>query len=141
MAKATPFKKIAHIGIAVEDLESALVVWRDRLGLEPEAVTEMIDRGLKIAFFPVGESLIELIAPLGPDSEVSRFLEKRGSGVHHICFAVDDIHERLRTYRAQGLRPTSDEPSVGAEGCPVAFLHPKETGGVLIELLQENDAT
>ena len=137
MVDGRPFTKIAHIGIAVQDLDEAVSLWRDKLGLEPEAVTEMEDRGLKIAFFPVGESLIELIAPLHEKSEVSRFLERKGPGVHHICLGVNDIKERLKTYRDRGLRPTRDEPALGAEGFPVVFLHPKETGGVLLELLEE----
>tara|TARA_B100000029_G_scaffold404127_1_gene404073 strand:- start:1875 stop:2300 length:426 start_codon:yes stop_codon:yes gene_type:complete len=132
-----PFQKIAHIGIAVADLDAALAIWRDQLGAEVSDVCTMPDRGLKIAFIPVGESLIELIAPLRDDSEVSRFLEKRGPGVHHICLAVDDIQARLDLYRSRGLRLVNDTPSIGAEGYPVAFMHPKATGGILLELLEE----
>ncbi len=133
----TAFEKIAHVGIAVPELEPALAIWRDKLGAEVSEVCTLPERGLHIAFLPVGESLVELIAPLGPNSEISRFLERRGPGVHHLCFAVADIRERLRTYRERGLAPVREEPSLGAEGFPVAFLHPRHTGGVLIELLEE----
>lgn len=129
--------KVAHIGIAVENLTDALQVWQDQLGVEVEAVKKLADRGLHIAFLPVGESYIELIAPLRADSEVSKFLEKRGPGVHHICFGVGDINESLRRYRDKGIRVVQDEPQLGAEGFPVAFLHPKSTLGVLVELLEE----
>ena len=135
---ATPaLDKVAHIGIAVRDLDEALEIWRDKLGAEVEAVKELEDRGLHIAFLPVGESYVELIAPLHEDSEVSRFLEKKGPGVHHICFGVADIEASLSRYRAAGLRVVQDEPQLGAEGFPVSFLHPKSTMGVLVELLEE----
>ncbi len=137
MTGSPTFKKVAHIGIAVHDLDAALKIWRDQLGAEVSEVCTMSDRGLKIAFIPVGESLIELIAPLRDDSEVSRFLEKKGPGVHHICLAVDDIQARLDLYRSRGLQLVNDKPSIGAEGYPVAFMHPRATGGVLLELLEE----
>ena len=132
-----PFQKIAHIGIAVPDLDEALVAWRDRLGCEVEATTDMPDRGLRIAFLPVGESMVELMAPLGPDSQISTFLERRGPGIHHLCFAVSGIEERLRLYRERGVRLIDETPSIGAEGFPMGFLHPKSTSGVLVELLEE----
>ena len=130
-------EKIAHIGVAVANLEDALAVWKDQLGVEVEAVKKLTDRGLHIAFLPVGESYVELIAPLHSDSEVSKFLDKRGPGVHHICFGVADIETSLRRYREKGIRVVQDEPQLGAEGFPVAFLHPKSTLGVLVELLEE----
>ena len=118
-------------------MQAALKVWRDQLGVEVEAISEMPDRGLHIAFLPVGEAYIELIAPLRSDSEVSKFLEKRGPGVHHICFGVRNIEASLARYRSQGIQLVQNEPQIGAEGFPVAFLHPKSTMGVLLELLQE----
>ncbi len=129
--------KIAHVGIAVWDLDEALITWRDKLGAEVSEVCTLEERGLKIAFLPVGESLVELLAPLHEQSEISRFLEKRGPGVHHLCFGVADIQERLNTYKERGLRVLMETPEIGAEGDPVAFLHPKSTSGVLVELLQE----
>jgi len=135
--KSAALEKVAHIGIAVPDLNEALEIWRDRLGAEVEEVKELEDRGLHIAFLPVGESYVELIAPLHEDSEVSKFLAKRGPGVHHICFGVADINASLERYREAGMRIVGNEPQVGAEGFPVSFLHPKSTMGVLVELLEE----
>jgi methylmalonyl-CoA epimerase len=97
----------------------------------------MPERGLRIAFLRVGDVLLELLAPLNDESEVSRFLEKRGEGIHHLCLEVDDIVGSLGSLGEQGVRLISDEPSIGAEGCPVAFLHPKSCHGVLLELLEE----
>ena len=135
---APVFEKIAHVGIAVTDLDEAIEAWCDRLGCEVAQRCEMPERGLSIAFLPVGESLVELLAPLGPDSQIRRFLERRGPGIHHICFAVSGLEERLRLYREQGVRLIDETPSIGAEGHPMAFLHPKSTTGVLVEILEES---
>lgn len=137
---ASELEGINHIGVAVADLDEAIALWRDRLGCVVAERCELPDRGLSIAFLPVGATMIELIAPLGPDSEISRFLAKRGPGVHHLCFSVADIRARLRAYAERGLRLVDSEPSIGAEGLPVAFLHPRSTGGVLVELLEESPA-
>ena len=128
--------QIAHIGIAVRQLEPALKFYRDRLGLTHLESKEISARGLHIAFLQAGEALIELLAPLHDDSEVSRFLEKRGEGVHHICFEVGDIRAKLGDLADQGVHLVNAEPSIGAEGCPVAFLHPRSCNGVLVELLE-----
>jgi methylmalonyl-CoA epimerase len=132
------FLKIAHVGIAVRDLDEAVEAWSARLGCEVAQRCEMPERGLRIAFLPVGESMVELLAPLGPDSQIARFLERRGPGIHHICFAVTDIEERLRVYRERGVRLIDETTSIGAEGFPMAFLHPKSTSGVLVEVLEES---
>ncbi|HIA04551.1 MAG TPA: methylmalonyl-CoA epimerase, partial [Myxococcales bacterium] len=102
---------------------------------------EMPERGLRIAFLKVGEVLLELLQPLHENSEISRFLEKRGEGIHHLCFQVDDIAESLSTLKEDGVRLINEEPVIGAEGCPVAFLHPKSCHGVLLELLEESPST
>ncbi len=130
-------EQIAHIGIAVRELESALVLYRDRLGLSHIETKDVPERGLRVAFLQAGEALIELLAPLREDSEVSTFLEKRGEGIHHLCFQVDDINGKLEQLENDGVRLVNREPAIGAEGCPVAFLHPKSCNGVLVELLQE----
>lgn len=130
-------RKISHIGIAVRDLEPALAFYRDQLGLAHEETTEMADRGLRIAFLRAGEVQIELLAPLRDDSEISRFLDKRGEGIHHVCFEVDDIGQKLADLDSNGVRLIGKEPTIGAEGFPVAFLHPKSCNGVLVELLEE----
>ncbi len=134
----TDIRKIAHIGIAVRELEPALAFYRDKLGLAFEQTTEMPDRGLKIAFLRAGEVQIELLAPLHETSEISRFLEKRGEGIHHMCFEVDDIQGKLTSLDDQGVRLIGKKPALGAEGFPVAFLHPKSCNGVLVELLEES---
>ena len=133
-------KKIQHLGIAVRELDSALVFYRDRLGLPLVGVKEMKDRGLKVAFLRAGDTLVELLAPLHEQSEVSRFLEKRGEGIHHICFEVPDILKSLEELEEDGVRVINRQPSIGAEGYPVAFLHPKSCSGVLVELLEETEA-
>jgi len=130
-------EQIAHIGIAVRELEPALVFYRDRLGLSHIETKDVPERGLRVAFLQAGEALIELLAPLSEDSEVSRFLEKRGEGIHHLCFQVDDINGKLEQLENDGVRLVNREPAIGAEGFPVAFLHPKGCNGVLVELLQE----
>ena len=130
-------EQIAHIGIAVRELESALVLYRDRLGLSHIETKDVPERGLRVAFMQAGEALIELLAPLHNDSEISAFLDKRGEGIHHLCFQVDDIHEKLEQLDNEGVRLVNREPAIGAEGCPVAFLHPKSCNGVLVELLQD----
>jgi methylmalonyl-CoA/ethylmalonyl-CoA epimerase len=130
-------EKIAHLGIAVRELEPALEFYQGRLGLTLLETKEMPERGLKIAFLQVGEVLLELLAPLHENSEVSRFLEKRGEGIHHLCLQVDDIVHALSDLNEKGVRLINDEPAIGAEGCPVAFLHPKSCHGVLLELLEE----
>jgi len=128
--------KINHVGIAVKDLDAALAVWNTALGLTLKERKAIPERGLEIAFLESGESLIELLAPLAPDSQVSSFLEKRGEGIHHICLEVDDIERELARLAAAGVRAITGKPEIGAEGKPVAFLHPKSTNGVLLELIQ-----
>lgn len=128
--------KISHLGIAVRSLEPALGFYRDRLGLTHTETREIPERGLAVAFLQAGEVQIELLAPLTPTSEVSKFLTDRGEGIHHLCFEVGDIRAELGRLAAEGVRVVNPEPSIGAEGCPVAFLHPKSCNGVLVELLE-----
>ena len=124
--------RIAHIGIAVRDLDAILPFYRDILGL-PEIPLDDTD-GARIAGLAAGESLVELLAPAQDQSPIARFLDKRGPGIHHICFNVDDLDAALARCRAAGLRLIDDRPRIGAEGKRIAFLHPSATGGVLIEL-------
>lgn len=132
-------KQIAHIGIAVRNIDEALTFYRDGLGLTHTETLEMEDRGLKIAFLEAGEVLIELLEPLHEGSQISRFLEKKGPGVHHICFEVENIAESLSHLTKKGIPLIHTEPEIGAEGCPVAFIHPKGAFGVLAELLEKVD--
>ena len=129
-------KKIDHIGIAVHSIEEALLVYKGALGLELANVKEVPEQAVRVAFLPVGESEIELLEPLTTKSGVARFLEKRGEGMHHICLEVDDIEAALQDLAAQGIRLIDKQPRQGAHG-QVAFLHPKGTHGVLIELVEK----
>ena len=130
--------KIDHIGIAVEDLDEAVVFYRDRLGLTLQTIEEIPSRGLKIAFFKIGEVLIELLAPLGEGSEVSKFIERRGPGIHHMALATDDMEVDTNRLRRQNVRLLSEKPQIGAEGFPIIFAHPKDTkSGVLLELIEK----
>lgn len=128
-------KGIDHIAIAVKDLQTALAVYEGALGLACTQVEEIPEQGVKVAFLPVGETEIELLEPMTPDASVARFLEKRGEGVHHICLEVDDIEVAIQELRARGLSLIHETPQRGAHG-RIAFVHPKGTHGVLIELLE-----
>ncbi len=130
--------KINHIGIAVRDLDAAVAMWQLGLGLAAVQVVEMPERGIKIAFLPCGEATIELVAPLGEGGEISKFLDERGPGLHHLCLEVENLQAASDLAQAQGLRLIGSEAKLGAEGYPVRFLHPKSTGGPLVELLGKN---
>jgi methylmalonyl-CoA/ethylmalonyl-CoA epimerase len=133
--------KIDHIGIATRGIQDAAKFYRDVLGLEvSEAVAEteeVAEQKVRVAMLPIGESRIELIEATSEDSPISRFLEKRGPGIHHIAVRVDDIRAALANLRAKGARLIDEEPRQGAGGCLVAFVHPSSTGGVLLELVQK----
>ena len=124
--------RIAHIGIAVADLAAILPFYRDVLGL-PEVPLDDAD-GARIAGLAAGESLVELLEAATPDSPIARFVDRRGPGIHHICFAVDDLDAALARCRSAGLRLIDEAPRIGAEGKRIAFLHPSATAGVLVEL-------
>ena len=124
--------RIAHVGIAVRELEAILPFYRDVLGM-PETPLDDAD-GARIAGLVAGESLVELLEAESPGSPIGRFVEKRGPGIHHICFAVDDIDAALERCRRAGVRLIDERPRLGAEGKRIAFLHPGSTAGVLVEL-------
>ncbi len=126
-----------HIGIAVEDLDAAIDLYREKLGFVVEAIEEVPGFGVKVAFLPLGEGKVELVQPVSGDSAMSKFLEKRGPGFHHLCFRVEDIRAELVRLEAAGVQLVDREPREGAHGTLVAFLHPKSTGGVLIELAEK----
>lgn len=129
-------KGIDHIAIVVEDLEEALTFWRDRLGLALDHIETVSSQGVKIAFLPVGDSEVELVQPLDDDSGVAKYLRKKGPGMHHLCFEVEDIQEKLRDLESQGVRLIDQEPQVMDDGRKLAFLHPKSASAVLIELYE-----
>ncbi len=124
--------RIAHIGIAVESLAAILPFYRDVLGM-PEVPLDDAD-GARIAGLAAGESLVELLEPAAPATPIGKFVAKRGPGIHHVCFAVDDLDAALDRCRAAGLRLIDEVPRLGAEGKRIAFLHPSATAGVLVEL-------
>jgi methylmalonyl-CoA/ethylmalonyl-CoA epimerase len=126
--------RLAHIGVAARDLDALTPFYRDVLGLD---VVPLDDAdGARITGFSAGESLIELLEPGVDDSPIGKFIAKRGPGIHHVCFAVDDLAAALDRCRAAGIRLIDEKPRLGAEGKPIAFLHPSSTGGVLIELTE-----
>lgn len=126
--------RIAHVGIAVRALDEILPFYRDLLQL-PEVPLDDAD-GARIAGLAAGDSLVELLEAERPDSPIGRFVEKRGPGIHHICFAVDDLDGTLARCRAMGVRLIDEQPRMGAEGKRIAFLHPSATAGVLVELTE-----
>ena len=126
--------RIAHIGIAVDALDRTLPLYRDVLGLQEQPLDDA--DGARIAGFRSGDSLVELLEAQHPDSPIGKFVAKRGPGIHHICFAVDDLNATLDRCRRAGVRLIDQEPRMGAEGKRIAFLHPSSTGGVLIELTE-----
>lgn len=129
--------KIHHVGIAVRSLEEGAIRFGSLLGLERGPSYELPEFGVKALFLPVGEGNLELLEPLGTDSTVGSFLEKRGEGLHHVCFEVEDIEKALADFAAQGAKLIDEKPRRGAGGHLVAFVHPKSTHGVLVELKQK----
>jgi methylmalonyl-CoA epimerase len=134
-------KRIDHVAVVVHDLDTALHFYRDTLGVMPSRILDFPQEGVRIAFLPLGGtggSEIELLEPINPDGSVARFLEQRGGGLHHICLEVPDIDRALGDLRAAGVRLLDDTPRLTADGRGI-FLHPKATGGVLLELVQRAD--
>jgi methylmalonyl-CoA/ethylmalonyl-CoA epimerase len=128
--------KINHLGIATKGIEEALKFWEDALGLENIHTEVIEDQKVRVAMLPLGESRIELLEPTSEDSPISKFLEKRGGGIHHIAIEVEDIETSLAQLKAKGMRLIDESPRIGAEGCLVAFVHPSSANGVLLELVQ-----
>lgn len=129
-------EKIDHLGIAVRDLEQALQVFGDKLGIEVGGVEEVAEQKVKVAFLPLGKSKIELLQSTDPEGAVARFIESRGEGIQHIAFRVKNLEETLARLKSSGVRLIDEKPRLGAGGARIAFLHPKSTCGVLIELCE-----
>jgi methylmalonyl-CoA/ethylmalonyl-CoA epimerase len=127
---------IDHVGIAVADLEEAVERYRRTLGVEPSHRERVEDQGVDEVLFPVGASFIQLIGALGPETPVGTFLSKRGPGVHHIAYRVDDVAAALERLRDEGVRLVDETPRPGSRGTTIAFVHPKGMEGVLVELVQ-----
>ncbi len=128
---------VDHIGIAVTDLEAAVEHYRRAFGVEPVHRETVEDQGVEEVLFPVGSSYIQLLAPLGPDTPVGRFLAKGGEGIHHVGYRVDDLEAALDRLRAEGVPLVDETGRPGSRGTTVAFVHPKVFRGVLVELVQE----
>ena len=132
------FMGVDHVGVAVKNLEEAISVYRDVLGFKLLSVHVLEERKVRVAFlFTGGETQIELLEPLGGGSPIAKFLENRGEGVHHIAVIVDDIEEVLKDFKKRGVALVDEKPRVGAEGKKIAFIHPKSTKGVLLELVMK----
>ena len=132
-------KNINHIAIIVPDLEGAVAFWEGALGLKLARTESVPEEGVDVAFLPIGSSNVELLKPTVADTGVARFLEKRGPGIHHMCFEVDDIEATLDQLRAKNVQLINEQPQEGHGGRKYAFVHPKSTGGVLVELYQLTD--
>jgi len=127
-------RALDHIAIATDDLDASLAFYESQLGIKASHTEDLEDRGIRVAFLPIGETKIELIAPLREGSEVSGYLDKRGPGIHHLCFSTPDVDADVEALKKEGVRLTSDKAAPGAHGCRVAFIHPKASKGTLIEL-------
>jgi methylmalonyl-CoA/ethylmalonyl-CoA epimerase len=137
LLKNRKMKKIEHIGIAVKDLEAANATYNAILGSENYKTETIESEGVSTSFFKIGESKIELLAATNPESPIAKFIEKRGEGIHHIAFAVDDIKAEIARLEKEGFKLINTEPKDGADNKLVAFMHPKSSHGVLVELCQE----
>lgn len=130
--------KIDHLGIAVNNMAEGKNFWSDVLGLKFEGAETVAEQKVTTAFFPVGESEVELLESTSPDGPVAKFIEKKGTGFQHVAFRVENIEEALAELKAKGIQLIDQEPRKGAGGAKIAFLHPKATGGVLVELCERS---
>ncbi len=132
--------KLAHIGVAVKDLETSSKLFSRLLGLAREGTEEVADQQVRLAFFHLGDVGIELTEATSPASPIARFIERHGDGVHHVSFEVEDIRRELARLRKQGFQLVDEQPRHGAGGSLIAFLHPRSTNGILIELTQRGES-
>jgi methylmalonyl-CoA epimerase len=133
------FGRIDHIGVAVEDLDEAIQLYEGRLGMPLQHRETVEEQGVEAVLLGVGDSHVELLRPLGPDTAVGKFLERSGPGLHHVAYGTEDIDSALEAVRDAGLRLLDEQPRTGIRGSRVAFLHPKSTGGVLTELVEPQE--
>lgn len=129
--------KIHHIGIATTEIGETADIWNDLLGLKVDHTEEVAGQKVRVCMLPVGESRLELLEPMSADSPISKFLDKRGGGIHHIALSVENIRSALDDLKQKGARLIDEAPRVGAGGCLVAFIHPSSTAGVLLELVED----
>lgn len=128
--------RLDHLGIAVARLDEARALWEGKLGLAAGKVEEVPSQKVRVAFLPLGDLKLELLEATGPDSPIARHLAKRGEGLHHVAFEVPDLRAAMREAKEHGMAPLADEPVRGAGNRWVCFLHPRDAGGVLVELVQ-----
>ena len=129
-------QKVDHIGIAVSNIDDALAFYRDQLGLELGGIEEVPEQKVKVAFLQLGETRLELLESTDPQGPVAKFIEKRGQGIQHIAIGVDNIQDTLNDLKSKGARLIDEQPRIGAGGAQIAFVHPKSTSGVLMEICQ-----
>ena len=130
---------VDHIGIAVHSIDEALSFWQNTLGIECTGVEEVAEQKVKTAFRPLGDTEIELLEATSDDSPVAKFIEKRGEGIHHLALRVDDLEAALAELKEKGMRLIDETPRYGAGGARIAFVHPKATGGILLELSERKE--
>jgi methylmalonyl-CoA/ethylmalonyl-CoA epimerase len=131
--------KIDHLGIAVKSIDEGKNFWTDTLGLEFEGSETVAEQKVTTAFFPVGESEVELLESTAPDGPIAKYLEKKGEGIQHVAFRVENIEAALSELKEKGIRLIDEQPRIGAGGAKIAFLHPKATNGVLVELCEREE--
>jgi methylmalonyl-CoA/ethylmalonyl-CoA epimerase len=136
LSSAPVLGRIDHIGVAVDDLDEAVALYSERFGMPVQHRETVEEQGVEAVLVGIGESHVELLRPLGPDTAVGRFLERNGPGLHHVAYSTDDIESALDAVRSAGLALIDERPRTGIRGSRVAFLHPKSTGGVLTELVE-----
>ncbi|MCP4569445.1 MAG: methylmalonyl-CoA epimerase [FCB group bacterium] len=129
-------RRIAHVGVAVVNMDEAVRAFSILLDKEPDSFEDVADQKVKTAIYQTGESSLEFLIGTAPDSPITKYLEKRGTGIHHVCLRVDDLSAELMRLKEAGIRLIDEKPRAGAEGMLVAFVHPKSTAGILIELQQ-----
>ena len=132
------FKKINHIGIAVFNLESASKLYKDAFGLKSGEAEDVPEQKVRVQKFAIGQTRVELLEPQSADSPISKFLKKRGEGIHHICYAVENLERSVKELKRKGLEFIG-EPTPGSDGKPVIFIHPRSANGVLIELMEDSE--
>lgn len=130
-------KKVDHIGIAVKSLEAVLPFYTEVLGIPLLRVEEVESQKVKVAFMQAGETKLELLEPMSPESTIAKFIEKRGEGIHHVALGVESIEKRIAELKEKGIRMIDDSPRPGAGGANIAFMHPKSASGVLFELCEK----
>ena len=128
---------IEHLGIAVDSIDKAAPFWRHILSISHRTTENVIEQGVVTDIYDTGQGKVELLEALGEDSPIAKFLDKRGPGIHHVCFEVIDINSSIKELKENNINVLSDEPTIGAEGYKVVFIHPKSTGGILVELAEK----